>query len=348
MDRKLDERTHIAVYGAGSIGCFIGGLLLLAGRRVTFLARPRIAAELATHGLFLTDFAGLEERIGPEEVDVQTSAKCLSQAGLVLLAVKSGATQEAASEIAALTPPCTAVVSLQNGIENPAILRAQLGQKRVAGSIVGFNVVHKGHGVFHRGTSGDVVIQEGFPDILDLLSVPGLKISASSDIEAVQWGKLLFNLNNGLNALSNLPLRQELESPAWRHILADQITEGLEVLAAAGIKPVATIKAPLRFVPSILRLPNALFRIVAQPMLQIDPVARSSAWDDLTRRRVTEIDHLQGVIVRLAREHGRKAPLSEAILQLVKEAESAGAGPPGLTPADIRSRLKAGRASKAA
>jgi 2-dehydropantoate 2-reductase len=339
MTAELGEHTRIAVYGAGSLGCFVGGLLHLGGRRVTFLARSRIAAGLAVHGLLLTDFAGLRERVGAELLDVQTAPSFLREADLVLLTVKSRDTAAAAEEIARLTAPGLPVVSLQNGTGNTGFLRARLGPDRVLGGMVAFNAVHKGRGHFHRGSLGAIVIEAGRPDILRLLSVPGLEVEASSNITGVQWGKLLFNLNNALNALSNLPLRQELESRAWRRLLAAQIAEALVILEAAGIEAAPAHKVPPRLLPRILRLPSALFGLVARPMLRIDPEARSSTWEDLVQRRPTEVDQFQGAIVRLAREHGLKAPLSEAILHRVKEAEDAGAGPPGLTPEQIACAL---------
>jgi 2-dehydropantoate 2-reductase len=341
MAKELDKQTRIAVYGAGSIGCFIGGLLVLAGRHVTFLARPRIAAELAVYGLLLSDLAGLEERIAPEALGVQTHPGFLLETGLVLLTVKSRDTQAAAEEIAALTGPDVPVLSLQNGVENPVVLRERLGRDRVLGGMALFNVIHKGDGVFRRATSGGIVIESGRPDILRLLSVPGLQVSDTPDIEGVQWGKLLLNLNNALNALSGLPLRTQLQDLAWRRLLAGQIAEALGVLEAAGIKPVSPVKLPLRFLPGLLKLPDFPFRLAAQPMLKIDPEARSSTWEDLTRGRPAETGQFQGAIVRLARKHGLKAPLSEAVLELVKEAEAAGNGPPGLRPEDILRRIPA-------
>src|SRR5271166_5659790 len=104
------QPPKIAIYGAGSIGCFIGGLLLHAGRRVTFLAGPWIAAELAAYGLSLTDYAGLSAHLPPDRLDVQTAPEFLRDAGLVLLTVKSGDTEAAAREIAALTAPDVPVV----------------------------------------------------------------------------------------------------------------------------------------------------------------------------------------------------------------------------------------------
>ena len=88
-------------------------------------------------------------------------------------------------------------------------------------------------------------------------------------------------------------------------------------------------------IPRILRLPNWLFRTVARRMLAIDPQARSSMWEDLQRRRVTEIDYMQGAILKLGRKSEMRTPLSERIIALVKRAEAAGAGSPSLLPDQI-------------
>ncbi len=334
--RPLGPDAPIVVAGAGSIGCFIGGLLARAGRRVTFLARPRMVEELHAHGLHLTDLGGLDERIPAARLAVKADAATLHDAGLILVTVKSGATEAMAREIEAHRPPGAAVLSLQNGVGNLPALRAQLGDADVLGGMVGFNVVHMGDGRFHRGTSGKIVIEAGRDDVLTLMSAPWLEVEATADIAGVQWGKLLVNLNNALNALSGLPLLRQLEDRDWRRLLADQTAEALAVFSAAGITPVPATPVPPRFVPAILRLPNALFRVAAARMLQIDPEARSSMWEDFIRRRPTEVDFLQGAIVRLAERHGVEAPMSRRVVALVKRAEAAGAGPPGLTARQVR------------
>ena len=332
----LPDDARIVVAGAGTIGCFVGGLLARAGRRVHFLGRPRMVEELQSSGLHLTDFSGRDEEIRAASLSVSADPGLLRDARLVLVTVKSGASQAMAREIAAQTSPDTVVLSLQNGVENPAVLRAELGVRPVLAGMVGFNVVHMGEGRFHRATSGQVVIEAGRSDIIRLLSVPGIDVAASDDIGGVQWGKLLVNLNNALNALSDLPLRRQLEGREWRRLFADQMAEGIAVLKAAGIKPMAATAVPPRYVPTVLRLPDRLFRMAAARMLKIDPEARSSMWEDFIRRRPTEVDYLQGAIVRLAERHGVEVPLSRRIMALVKRAEAAGAGPPRLTPQQIR------------
>jgi 2-dehydropantoate 2-reductase len=332
----LPNDAPIVVAGAGTIGCFVGGLLARAGRRVSFLGRARMVEELQSCGLHLTDFGGLDEQIPAARLSVTADTAALRDARLVLVTVKSGATEAMAREIAAQTSPETVVLSLQNGVDNPAMLRAELHGRPVLAGMVAFNVVHMGEGRFHRATSGQVVIETGRPDVIWLLSVPGIEIEASGNIGGVQWGKLLINLNNALNALSDLPLRQQMENRGWRRLFADQMAEGLAVLKAAGIEPVAATAVPPGYVPTVLRLPDSLFRMAASRMLKIDPEARSSMWEDFIRRRPTEVDFLQGAIVRLAERHGVEAPLSQRVVALVKQAEAAGAGPPGLTPDQIR------------
>ena len=334
--RDLPDDAQIVIAGAGSIGCFIGGLLARAGRRVGFLSRPRMVEELQSCGLHLTDFGGLDQQTPAARISVTADPAVLNDARLVLVTVKSGATQAMGREIAARTSPETIVLSLQNGIDNPALLRAELGGRPVLAGMVAFNVVHMGEGRFHRATSGQVVIEAGRSDVVSLLSVTGIDVETSANMIGVQWGKLLINLNNALNALSDLPLRQQLEDRGWRRLFADQLAEALGVLKAARIEPVAMTAVPLSFVPAVLRLPDSLFRLAAARMLEIDPEARSSMWEDFVRRRPTEVDYLQGAIVRLAQRHGIEVPLTRRIVSLVKRAEAAAAGPPKLTPQQIR------------
>jgi 2-dehydropantoate 2-reductase len=333
--RELGPASRIVVAGAGSIGCFVGGMLARAGRNVGFLARPRIAEELVAHGLHLTALDGLDERIVPARFDVSVEPAILGQADLVLVTVKSGATGAMAAEIAARCSPGTTVLSLQNGVGNAAALRGALPAMPVLGGIVGYNVLHKGGGRFHRGTTGELVVEAGRPDLAALMAAPGLGLTETADIAGMQWGKLLLNLNNALNALSGLPLRRELEDREWRRLLADQIAEALRAAKAAGISPISR-PLPPRFLPAVLRLPTPVFRLVAAPVLRVDPEARSSMWEDLNRGRPTEIDYLQGEVVALGKRHGIATPVCAAVAGLVKRAEAAGAGPPALTPAQVR------------
>jgi 2-dehydropantoate 2-reductase len=336
VDFEMIPDKPIAVAGAGSIGCFVGGMCAAAGRKVSLLARPRLIREIEDNGLRLTSFEGFDQKIAPNQLTLSEDPKILGDAGVVLVTVKSADTAEIAELIAQHAPSDAIVISLQNGVGNVTTLRARLPGRRVLAGMVPFNVVAPGEGQFHRATSGDIVIERDDAGTADRLSVPGLKMRATDNIAGVQWGKLLVNLNNALNALAGVPLRQQLAQRPWRRLFADQMAEGLAAIRAEGLRPVSSTPIPAGWMPSLLRLPDAIFEAVIGRTIKIDPQARSSMAEDLQRGRRTEIDYLQGVIVEISDRHGLKAPLSRRIVALIKSAEAAGQGSPGLTPEQIR------------
>ncbi len=332
---------RIVVAGAGSIGCFVGGLLARSGRDVTLLLRPQTADEITQNGLTLTDFGDLDVALAPDQFAMSADPACLADADIVLVTVKSRATEEIAAQIAEHAPEDAVVVSLQNGVENAAQLRDMLPGWDVRAGMVPFNVVWVGGGRFHRGTSGDILIERGQGPVGRQLSVPDLAVHEHAAIAAVQWGKLLINLNNALNALSGLPLRTQIGERGWRRLMAAQMVEAMAVFRAAELacqNPVA--KVPMWLVPRILTLPTWAFRLVAKTMLSIDPNARSSMWEDLEKGRATEIDVLQGKIVQLAREVEGDAPINEVIAELIREAETQRAGSPKLSALEVWDRLR--------
>jgi 2-dehydropantoate 2-reductase len=331
------SETPIGVAGAGSIGCFVGGMYAAGGRRVALLARPRVIQEIEGHGLRLTSFEGLDRNIASSQLTLSDNPSIFSDAGVVLVTVKSADTAEIADVIARHAPADAVVVSLQNGVGNVSVLRERLPGRRVLAGMVPFNVIALGEGRFHRATSGDIVIEQDDAATADRLSVPGLRMRPSPDIAGVQWGKLLLNLNNALNALADLPLRQQLAQRAWRRLFADQMAEGLAAMKAEGVKPVSSTPIPVSWTPHLLRLPDAVFAMLLGGTMKIDPEARSSMWQDLQRGRRTEIDYLQGLITGIADRRGLKAPLSRRIVALIKSAEASGKGSPKLTPEQIRS-----------
>jgi 2-dehydropantoate 2-reductase len=326
----------IGVAGAGSIGCFVGGISAAAGRRVALLARPRVIEEIEANGLRLTSFEGFDRTIPSSQLTLSENPSIFSDAGVVLVTVKSADTAEIADVIAAHAARDAIIVSLQNGVGNVSVLRQRLPGRRVLAGMVPFNVVAPGDGRFHRATSGDIVIEQDDAGTAAQLSVPNLNMRSTGNIAGVQWGKLLVNLNNALNALADLPLRQQLAQRTWRKLFADQMAEGLAAIRAEGVRPVSSTPIPAGLTPLLLRLPDAVFAMLLGGTMKIDPEARSSMWEDLQRSRRTEIDYLQGVITEIADRRGLKVPLTRRVVALIKSAEAAGKGSPKLTPEQIR------------
>jgi len=339
----IPSNPRIAIAGAGSVGCYIGGRLKAAGRDVVFLLRPSLKEAIASRGLTLADLEGGEADVTlpPEALELTDDpASALGQADIVLVTVKSGATAAMAELIAAHAKPGAVVVSLQNGVDNTAILREHVGEDRtVVAGMVPFNIVQTREPdrpvSFRRATSGRVMIAEGQKGLRKILDVPGAPAREQKDMLGLQWSKLLLNLNNALNALAGVPLAKEFADRGWRRLLAAQMDEGLAVLKAAGIRPARFEGIHPRVVAKVLPLPDALFRILARGMLSIDPRARSSMWDDLEAGKPTEVDFIQGKVMTLAEQTRTATPVTANVYLHIKDAEAAGRGSPRLIPSQI-------------
>lgn len=332
--------NRVVVMGAGSIGCFLGGALTLAGANVTLVGRPRLQSLIREHGLTLTDLKGRHESLSADRLNFATDPAVVGEADLVLVCVKSRNTLSVAEDIARAIKPSALVISFQNGLDNAARLRSILPNQTVLAGIVPFNVVQLPQAVMHRGTEGELMI-EASSRLLPWLTVfagAGIPLKQRRDIVAVQWGKLLLNLNNPVNALANIPLREELAQRDYRRCLALLVEEALRVLHAAGIHPAASSKVPPALLPRLLPVPDFLFRRLAGAMLRIDPTARSSMWEDLAAGRPTEIDDINGAVVQLAARTGSTAPANAAIVGMI---HAMSGRPPESVPAStLLQRLK--------
>ena len=310
----------VLVMGAGAVGCWIGGCLASAGVPVTFVGRPRVLDALRAHGLTLTDLDGGARAVAADRLDLNDAPTPGDRPALVLLCVKSGGTAAAAAELGRVLPEGTLVVSMQNGISNPALARSHAPRLTVLAGMVGINVVELGPGRYHRATSGALAAQDhpALRTWQPVFAAAGVPLELQVDLAPLQWGKLLLNLNNPVNALSGLPLRAQLLERDLRLCMAALIDEALAALRSAGIAPAKLTPLPPAALPTALRLPTPIFRVLASRMLRIDAKARTSMANDLMRGRGTEIDALCGEVVRLAKAHGLTAPVNERISELVR------------------------------
>jgi len=315
--------VKIAVFGAGAIGCWVGGRLAAGGADVTLIGRPRVIDELRD-GLTVTELAKSGDKTWTAKPALATDVTAARDAELVLVTVKSAATGTAGKELAGHGSGL--VVSLQNGVHNAEVLRAALPGRVVLAGMVGFNVAWVAPGRYHRGTSGEIMI-ESHPALEPFVlacRTAELALELRGDMPAVQWGKLVMNLNNAINALSGKPLFEELSDRDFRRCLAAAQKEALDVLAAAK-QPIAKLLAlPARWVARILPMPDWAFRRIATRVASVDPQARSSMQDDFIHGRKTEVDYLQGEIVGLAQQLGRTAPINTKLVELVRAAEAGG------------------------
>jgi 2-dehydropantoate 2-reductase len=326
----------IAVFGAGAIGCYVGGRLAAGGAEVTLIARPRIVDEVKA-GLVLTELDGTSTKV---TVAATADPAVAKRASIVLVTVKSAATAEAGATLAPLVGD-SPVVSLQNGVRNATVLRDAMPGKRVLAGMVMYNVARRAPGEYHRGTIGSLMVDADphAAPLLEACRAAKLAIEARPDMPAVQWGKLVMNLNNAINALSGRPLAAQLADRDFRRCLSAAQHEALDLLAAAH-QPVARLTAvPPRWMARLLPVPDAIFHRLARRIVAIDPHARSSMADDFAANRPTEIDYIQGEVVALADRLARPAPVNRRLVELVHAAETGGKR--DFTGAELRAAIQA-------
>ncbi len=313
---------RIGIIGAGLIGGYLGTRLAAQRLPVTLVGRSGFCDEVRAHGLSAVDPRGRKTTVAPDQVTVSTDPAALRGCDWVLVTVKSAQTAEVADQLAPVLDGASRVVSFQNGVRNPDTLRARL-EGRVLAGMVPFNVVRDPSGTYRQTTAGNLQVErrDRVEELVAAFHHAGVETRSDPRIQEIQWGKLLLNLNNAINALSGRPLREELLDPGYREVLARCIEEGLTVTRGLGLHPRLDKPLPATWVPGLLRLSTPLFRAVAGSMLRIDPEARSSMWEDLSRGKPTEIDYLNGEITERARVLGLQTPVNAAIVRLVRQAE---------------------------
>lgn len=312
----------VLVYGAGAIGQFLAAALADAGCRVHCVARAPVVQALRERGLRMQRIDGRTVQVAAGAIGASETLAEAPSPALVLLTVKSAATRDAGADLAAHCPSGTPLISFQNGIDNPERLRAAAPPLTVLTGMVPFNVVQPEPGVVRQATEGQLACEDHPAARVwtAAFAAAGLPLALHADMLAVQWGKLLLNLNNPVNALAGIPLREQLLRRGYRRVLATLQGETLGVLARAGIRPAKVTPLPPSLLPRLLRLPTPLFRALAARMLKIAPEARSSMYDDRVAGRTTEIDELCGAVIRLAEANGIDAPCNRRIRDLVLRA----------------------------
>jgi len=294
--------VKIAVMGAGAVGCYYGGLLARAGHPVTLIGRAAHVAAIQSGGLRL-ETRSFDERVA---VAASTEALAAANAELVLCCVKSTDTEEAAALLAPQLAPGAVVLSLQNGVDNAARLQAKLAQPVITAVVyVGTEMAGPGH-VRHHGR-GELVLGAAprSEELAALLSAAGIPTTVTANVDGELWGKLILNCAyNALSAITQLPYGVLRRSEGVEDVLRDVTAECLAVASAAGIA-----------------VPGDAWEAVER-IARTVPGQFSSTAQDLARGRRSEIDHLNGVVVRQGERLGVPTPVNRVLHTLVKAIES--------------------------
>ncbi len=290
---------NVAVMGAGAVGCYFGAMLARAGAQVRLIGRPALVDAVARDGL---RFEGIDFK-GRIALSATADAAGVAGAGLVLFSVKSPA-------IAPHLAPGAVVLSLQNGVDNVERLRAQIANL-VVPAVVYVAAEIPAPGVIRHNGRGDLVIGKlGPPQAGDALMaelaayLAGAKVPTriSDNVEGELWWKLILNCAyNAVSALGRSRYGPMMAMPEIRQIMSEAVREIIALAEARGVRIAMPdpVEAVLRFSESM-------------------PRAISSTAQDLERGRPTEIDYLNGYVVRECDARGLPAPVNRTLHALVK------------------------------
>lgn len=319
-------KSHI-VFGAGLIGCFLGGIFSWKQLPVQLVCRARIK-ETLIGGLTLTDYNNNRAKVDDLQfIDSDEVPSYTGSCSFLWVTVKCTGMEQAALDIAPLVGQDTVIFCCQNGLGSDKIIKQRYPNNLVLRVMVPFNVAQIKPGHLHRGSQGAMTLesttqrQEVVSLLQNLLDSDLMPVDISTNMHALLWAKLQLNLGNSINALANIPVKNMLQQKHYRLVIAAMMDELLSVTKGLGIQlpKVTSLKATQ--IPTLLRLPNFLFKILANKMLAIDPTVRTSMWWDLSQGKNTEIDHLNGAIVEAANKLGIECPVNKAIITLIKQTQ---------------------------
>lgn len=306
----------IAILGAGSLGCAIGGVLAEAGNDVWLINRnDKLVDVLNSKGLTLRD--GGIDRLVP--VKAATSAQAVGVVDLVIVLVKSFDTAAAMAAAMALVGPQTHVLSLQNGVGHEEILAELVGRERVIGgkTYAGGSQLSLGHisigtrgketiiGELDGGLNGEVT--ERTTQIAALFTAAGLQTTVSRNIMQTIWEKLLVNISTGaLCAITGLPYGKLYAVPEVEATALAAVVEAMAVAKASGVQ-LTTTNPKQPWLKAAAGLP---------------PEFKTSMLQSLEKGSVTEIDFINGAVVRQGQKYGIPTPVNQTLVACIKGIEA--------------------------
>jgi 2-dehydropantoate 2-reductase len=289
---------RIAVMGAGAVGCYYGGMLARAGHDVMLIARPQHVEAVRRSGL------RLQTATFDVSVPMQASDEPLAVRGakLVLFSVKSPDTESAGAALAPHLEPDAVVLSLQNGVDNAERLAANLGRDVIPAVVyVATEMAGPGH-VLHHGR-GELVIGPSAASarIAAAFGAAGVPVEVSDNVSGALWAKLIVNCAyNALSAITQLPYGRLVQGEHIPAVMHGVVDECLAVARAAGVN-----------------VPGDMHQAVPR-IAETMPGQLSSTAQDLVRDKPTEIEHLNGLVVRKGETLGVPTPANRLLLALVR------------------------------
>ncbi len=300
----------IAVVGPGAMGCLLAAFLSKVKEQIWLVDyNKERATKITQSGISLEGVSGNWQA----KVRATVELKEIAQADLVILAVKAYDTKEAVKNIKPLIGPQTQVLTLQNGIGNVEIISESIGPDNVIAGVTNLGATLLGDGNIRHAGKGETVIGRldgktpvEMRRIREIFDRAGLEIKFSRDIKGLLWSKLIINVGiNALTVLTRLPNGKLPEFEGSSRILRQAVTEAVKVAKRKRIKLI--YDDPLAKVEAVCEATSSNI---------------SSMLQDALRHRRTEIDFINGVIVRQAQELGISVPVNSLLVDLIKTIEA--------------------------
>jgi 2-dehydropantoate 2-reductase len=301
---EQDVWPRFAVMGAGAVGCYFGGMLARAGATVTLIGRAKHVEAIRRNGL-LIESLNFRQQI---PIRATSDVNAARDADILLFCVKSYDTDEAARSLAPHLGSDALVLSLQNGVDNAERIRsaAKIG---AIPAVVYVAVASSEAGRIQHSGRGDLIIGDlpGSAGPHDLFAVAStferaaIPCRVSENIEADLWTKMIMNCAyNAISALGRSRYGAIVQNPCGRAVMTQVSEEAIAVAGAAGVR------LPDGMVDAVLKLAETMSG------------ATSSTAQDIARGSRTEIDSLNGYVVRLGAQLGVAAPVNQTLHGLVK------------------------------
>ncbi|MDD2680204.1 MAG: 2-dehydropantoate 2-reductase [Candidatus Omnitrophica bacterium] len=300
----------IVIVGPGAMGCLLAAFLSRSKEELWILDyNKERAAKITQGGITLEGISG-EWRCSPKAT---TDIKDIGIADLVIICVKSYNTKEAITQAKALVGEDTAVLTLQNGMGNVEIIAEAVGPDKVIGGVTNLGATLLDTAKARHAGKGETVIGRidakttaGMRSIREIFNRSGLEMRISRDIKSLLWSKLIINIGiNALTGITRLNNGKLTEFEGTRRIMREAVTEAIRIAKRKRIK-----------------------LIYDDPLAKVEAVCEatssnvSSMLQDILRKKRTEIDFINAVVVRLGQELNIPVPVNAMLVDLVKTIEA--------------------------
>jgi len=304
--KRGEKSMKVVVLGAGAMGCLYGGLLAEGENEVWLLDVWKEHVDtINQRGLIIEGIKGKRVIKG---INATTNPEEAGVADLLIVFVKSTVTEVAVKGAKSIIGENTTVMTLQNGLGNVEKIESVVGKGKVIAGVTSHGSTLLGPGHIRHAGEGDTYLGEAdgnatdrLSKIVDVFNAAGIKCNVADNILSLIWSKLIVNVGiNALTSITGLRNGQLLDYPSTEELLELAVAEALDVAEVKGIK--------LQYQDSVSHV-KEVCRLTAEN--------KSSMFQDVLNKRKTEIEMINGAIVREGEKEGIDTPVNKVLTNLV-------------------------------